>query len=87
MSVADSPMVMTLPGSRKAMVRVISSSDRTPTEWTAMPGGLFLWLQKTQPESQRDVIGRMLASTAESKMRRSMSPGSGLMAKSLLYRG
>ena len=40
------------------MVRAISSSERTPTEWTAMPGGLFLWLQKTQPEPQREVIGQ-----------------------------
>ena len=48
MSVADSPMVMTLPGSRKAMVRVISSSDRTPDRERLIPGGLFLWLQKTQ---------------------------------------
>jgi hypothetical protein len=35
-----------------------------------MSGGLFLWLQKTQRVSQREVMGRMFPSLAESSISR-----------------
>jgi hypothetical protein len=73
--VADSPMVIVLVGSRNAIVRAISPSDLTPVDMTRTPGGLFLWLQKTQCESQREVMGSTFASFADARMRRSRSDG------------
>jgi hypothetical protein len=73
MGVADSPMVIGLAGSRNAIVRAISTSDLTPAGMTRTPGGLFLWLQKTQCESQREVTGSTFASFADARMRRSRS--------------